>query len=402
MGILANKRIMVGVTGGIAAYKACEIVRRLREQGALVKVVMSKGACAFVSPLSFQALSGQPVHTDLLDLAAEAAMGHIELARWAEAILVAPASADHMAKLAAGLADELITTLILASPAPIFLAPAMNQQMYAQTGTQANVLRLQQRGFILLGPASGDQACGDIGPGRMLEPNALVARLNQHFSRNSMLLGKNVLITAGPTREAIDPVRYLSNYSSGKMGYALAQAAYEAGAHVHLVSGPVSLAAPEGVRLSQVESAAQMYAEVMANVAQQDIFIACAAVADYRPDVIAPQKLKKKEDTLVLHCRKNPDILQEVSQRSQRPFCVGFAAETESIEAHAMEKLQRKKLDMLCANDVSLSGLGFGSDKNALTVFYADGQRRVLPAMDKLSLAHELMQYIAQAMPRHA
>lgn len=394
---LQGKRILLGVTGGIAAYKSAELTRRLKDEGADVRVVMTKGAREFVTPLTFQAVSGNPVGTDLLDPAAEAAMGHIELARWADLVLIAPASADVIAKLAAGLADDLLTTLVLATAAPVLVAPAMNQQMYAHPATQANLATLKARGVLLLGPASGNQACGEVGPGRLLEPLELVAMVSAYFVPKA-LLGKKIVITAGPTREPIDPVRYLSNHSSGKMGYALAEAAVAAGAETVLVSGPVSLPVPPGVRRLSVESAAEMHAAVLAEIGNSSIFIGCAAVADYRLASVAPQKIKKTSDELELKLVKNPDILAEVSARPDRPFCVGFAAETEQVLTHAESKLQRKKLDMICANDVSQTGLGFGCDDNAVTVLMRAGsgvRQQALPAQNKRLLARALISLIA-------
>ena len=399
---LQGKRILLGVTGGIAAYKAAELVRRLKDEGADVRVVMTKGAREFVTPLTFQAVSGNPVGTNLLDPAAEAAMGHIELARWAELVLIAPASADVLAKMAAGLADDLLTTLVLATAAPVLVAPAMNQQMYAHPATQANLTTLKARGVLQLGPASGNQACGEVGPGRLLEPLELVSMVSAYFVPKS-LLGRKIVITAGPTREPIDPVRYLSNHSSGKMGYALAEAAAAAGGEVVLVSGPVSMATPPGVRRLNVDSAAEMHAAVMKEVADSAIFIGCAAVADYRLASVATQKIKKTSDALELKLVKNPDILAEVSALAQRPFCVGFAAETEQVLAHAESKLQRKKLDMICANDVSQAGLGFGCDDNAVTVLIraADSvHQQALPAQNKRLLARALIALIASEYDR--
>ncbi|MFZ5844712.1 MAG: bifunctional phosphopantothenoylcysteine decarboxylase/phosphopantothenate--cysteine ligase CoaBC [Pseudomonadota bacterium] len=401
---LHGKRILLGVTGGIAAYKAAELVRRLKDEGADVRVVMTKGAREFVTPLTFQAVSGNPVGTDLLDPAAEAAMGHIELARWAELVLIAPASADVLAKLAAGLADDLLTTLVLATAAPVLIAPAMNQQMYAHPATQANLATLKSRGVLQLGPASGNQACGEVGPGRLLEPLELVSMVSAYFVPKS-LLGRKIVITAGPTREPIDPVRYLSNHSSGKMGYALAEAAAAAGAEVVLVSGPVSIATPPGVRRLNVDSAAEMHAAVMREVADSAIFIGCAAVADYRLATVASQKIKKTSDELELKLVKNPDILAEVSALARRPFCVGFAAETEQVLAHAESKLQRKKLDMICANDVSQAGLGFGCDDNAVTVLIRQAgtiRQQALPAQNKRLLARALIALIADEYRQRA
>ncbi len=391
---LSGKRIVLGVTGGIAAYKACEIVRRLREQGAQVKVVMTRGAQAFVSPLSFQALSGLPVHTDLLDTQAEAAMGHIELARWAEVLLIAPASADHLAKLRGGIGDELLSTLVLATKAPVAVAPAMNQQMFAAAATQENLGVLAARGIHIWGPAAGDQACGDSGLGRMLEASQLVERLRVLLHPDRRLRGRKVVITAGPTREAIDPVRYISNHSSGKMGFALAQAAVAMGAEVTLVSGPVALSTPEYVTRIDVESAAQMQMAVDAALPATDIFIACAAVADYRPTTVATSKIKKTEACLSLSLQKNPDILTSVASRERRPFCVGFAAETHDVLPYARDKLQRKQLDMICANDVSQSGVGFGSDHNAVTLLTRDGGVVELTVQDKATLAHAILHNI--------
>ena len=400
MTALSGKRIVLGVTGGIAAYKACEIVRRLREQDAQVKVVMTRGAQAFVTPLSFQALSGVPVHTDLLDPMAEAAMGHIELARWADALLIAPASADHLAKLRAGIADELLSTLVLATAAPVIVAPAMNQQMFAHPATQDNLTALRQRGLQVWGPASGDQACGDVGPGRMLEAAQLVERLIAFLHPNKALAGKQVLITAGPTREAIDPVRYISNHSSGKMGFALAQAAVAMGARVTLVTGPVALPTPENVQRIDVESAAQMAAAVQQHLASpftsQQVFIACAAVADYRLTTVATKKIKKTADTMQLDLQKNPDILASVAAQASRPYCVGFAAETDQVVQYAQDKLQRKQLDMICANDVSDTSMGFGSDHNAVSLITRDGVVSHLPAQTKLALSFAILERVAQ------
>lgn len=371
------KRVLLGVSGGIAAYKSPDLVRRLRERGYEVRVVMTRGAANFITPLSLQAVSGQPVHTTLLDEQAEAAMGHIELARWADVVLVAPATADVIARLAHGLADDLLTTLCLATDAPIVLAPAMNGRMWAAAATRANVETLQSRNVRMLGPGSGDQACGEIGEGRMLEPAELAARLDAQVPMaggEQELAGLGVLITAGPTREAIDPVRYISNHSSGKMGYAVAAAARAAGASVILVSGPSDLLAPHGVERIRVESADEMRDAVLSRVEGCDIFIAAAAVADYRPAVRAEQKIKKKETSLEIALVRNVDILAEVAAGDHPPFTVGFAAETERLEAHAREKLARKGLDMIAANPVGGENIGFGVDTNALRVFWKDGE----------------------------
>jgi phosphopantothenoylcysteine decarboxylase / phosphopantothenate---cysteine ligase len=385
MPTLTNKRILLGISGGIAAYKSAELVRCLKKAGADVRVVMTAGAMEFITPLTLQALSGNPVHHTLLDPAAEAGMGHIELARWADAILVAPATADLIARLSAGMADDLLSTLVLASPSPLYLAPAMNQQMWAAETTQANLENLTH---------AGEQACGDVGPGRMLEPAAITTLLIQQF-QSGILDGQHVVITAGPTREALDPVRYISNHSSGKMGYALAQAAVEAGAQVTLISGPVNIAAPQRCRLVKITSALDMLAAAEAQMGKCDIFIASAAVADYRPAAIAEQKIKKAGDEIQLTLVKNPDIVATVANHPQRPFTVGFAAETRDVSAYAHDKLIRKHLDMIVANDVSQPGIGFNSDDNAVTLFWADGQQD-FEAMSKQALARELIQQIAR------
>ncbi len=391
-------RVLLGVSGGIAAYKSPDLVRRLRERGHEVRVVMTRAARDFITPLSLQAVSGQPVHTTLLDEQAEAAMGHIELARWADVVLIAPASADIMARLAHGLADDLLSTLCLATRAPIVVAPAMNQQMWAAAATQANVKTLRARGVRLLGPGAGDQACGEVGEGRMLEPAELAAALDGLVlvdTAGADLAGVCVLITAGPTREAIDPVRYISNHSSGKMGYALAAAARSAGASVILVSGPCDLPAPPGVERVLVESAAEMRDAVLSRADGCDIFIAAAAVSDYRPAERAEQKIKKKSESLAIALVRNADILAEVAARDHPPFTVGFAAETESLEAHARDKLVRKSLDMIAANPVGGPNLGFGADTNALRVFWNDGERDLGEA-SKTELAQRLVALIAE------
>lgn len=400
---LADKRILLGVTGGIAAYKSADLVRRLQDRGATVRVVMTAGAQEFVRPLTFQALSGNPVHTDLLDPAAEAAMGHIELAKWADVILIAPASASVMAKLAAGIADDLLTTLCLASKAPVVLAPAMNQAMWRHPATLANVQTLQSRGVALLGPDAGSQACGDVGPGRMLEPLAIVDGLVEFLAPEQLLAGKKVTITAGPTREALDPVRYLSNHSSGKMGFAIAAAAARAGAEVTLIAGPVRLATPAGVKRVDVVSTDDMLAAAEQAADDCDLFIAAAAVVDFRPAVVAAQKIKKEDgnDSDVLQLVKNPDIVATIAARSDnRPFVVGFAAETEKVTEHAESKLARKNLDMIVANDVSDPEGGFNSDRNAVIVIDRSGQQP-LPAALKTELAAELITLIAaRAFPK--
>ncbi len=390
-----GKRIVLGVTGGIAAYKSPDLVRRLVDQGAEVQVVMTAGARQFVTPMTFQAVSGRPVRSDLWDPAAEAAMGHIELARWADLILIAPATADFMAHLAHGLADDLLATVCLASAAPVAVAPAMNRQMWANEATQANVALLRSRGVHVLGPDSGSQACGETGEGRMVEPLALAAAAMALFPVQGPLSGKRVLLTAGPTRECIDPVRFITNRSSGKMGYAVAQAARELGAEVVLVSGPVNLCTPPGIRRVDVETAAQMHAAVQAEVATADIFIATAAVADYRPANPAGLKIKKVTDSLEVHMERTVDILLAVAQRSPRPFVVGFAAETNDVEMHARAKLERKNLDLIAANEVGDCKV-FDQDDNALVLLWRDGGRLELGAGSKALLARRLMAFIVE------
>jgi phosphopantothenoylcysteine decarboxylase / phosphopantothenate---cysteine ligase len=394
---MQGKRILLGVTGGIAAYKSPDLVRRLRERGAEVQVVMTEGAREFVTATTFQAVSGRAVRTDLWDSAAEAAMGHIELARWAELVLIAPATADFLARLATGRADDLLSTLCLATEAPIAVAPAMNRVMWANAATRANTATLQQRGIHIFGPAAGDQACGEIGEGRMLEPLELVDRVGFVQSGDGPLRGRRVLISAGPTRERIDPVRFISNRSSGKMGFAVAQAAREAGADVVLVSGPVSLPTPPGVRRVDVESAADMLAAVLREVdaGGTDIFISTAAVADYRPARPADQKIKKTSDTLDLCMERTSDVLATVSARPDRPFVVGFAAETESVEQNARLKLLKKNLDMIAANEVG-HDKAFDCEDNQLIVLWRNG-RHELGKASKLSLARELVALIAES-----
>ncbi len=392
---MQGKRILLGVTGGIAAYKSPDLVRRLRERGAEVQVVMTAGAREFVTATTFQAVSGRPVRTDLWDAAAEAAMGHIELARWAEVVLIAPATADFLARLAGGQADDLLTTLCLATEAPVAVAPAMNHIMWANAATQANVGTLRQRGIQIFGPGSGDQACGEVGEGRMLEPLELVERIAALPNATGPLLGRRVLISAGPTRERIDPVRFISNRSSGKMGFAVAQAAREAGAEVVLVSGPVSLPTPPGVRRVDVESAADMLAAVLKEVEGTDIFISTAAVADYRPARPADQKIKKTSDTLDLCMERTSDVLATVAARPDRPFVVGFAAETESVEQNARLKLLKKNLDMIAANEVG-HDKAFDCEDNALIVLWRN-KRHELGKASKLALARQLVALIAES-----
>ena len=390
-------RVLLGVTGGIAAYKSPDLVRRLIERGADVQVVMTAAAQRFVSPMTFQAVSGRPTRSDLWDDTAEAAMGHIELARWAQVVLIAPASADFLARLAGGRADDLLCTLCLATEAPILLAPAMNRVMWANKATQANVDTLIGRGIRFLGPGSGNQACGEVGAGRMWEPIQLAESLLAPPVNAGLLAGLNVLITAGPTRERLDPVRYLTNRSSGKMGFAVAQAAREAGAHVTVVAGPVQLQTPTGVTRINVESARDMYAAVHRQVGDADIFIAAAAVADFQPVSVARQKIKKQGGSVKLELEPAPDIIKSVADMAKRPFVVGFAAETNDVEDNARIKLKRKKLDMIAANEVG-DGIAFDCDDNALTVIWPGGKMEV-PRGPKIEVARALMALIAKRLP---
>lgn len=389
---LANKNILLGVTGGIAAYKTPDLVRKLTALGANVRVVLTGSATEFVSPLSLQAVSGNPVHQHLLDPAAEAAMGHIELAKWADILLIAPATANVLAKLAIGMADDLLTTLYLATTASVFIAPAMNQQMWKAPATLDNVERLARNGVNFIGPASGEQACGDLGAGRMMEPVEIAAIVSQAVNRRAVadLCGKHVLITAGPTREPLDPVRYISNHSSGKMGFAIAEAAAIAGAEVTLVAGPVSLQTPRGCERIDVTTADDMLDACEQFAHKADIFISTAAVADYKAISVAENKIKKSDNELTLTFTKNPDILATISRKDDRPFCVGFAAESQNVEQYARQKLTNKKLDMIAANDITADGLGFNSDNNALHVLWNGGDKK-LPATSKSELAHQLI-----------
>lgn len=398
---LSNKRIIVGITGGIAAYKAAELVRLLRRYGADVRVVMTQNAVEFITPLTLQALSGHPVHTTLLDTDAEAGMGHIELARWADALLIAPASANFIAQMAAGMGHELLSAICLATYAPVCVVPAMNTVMWENTATQDNILLLQQRKLEIFYPAEGEQACGEIGFGRMLEPEIITKKLINLF-HSGILDGKRILITAGPTREKIDPVRYLSNNSSGKMGFALANAAMQLGASVTLVTGPVSLPTPQRVKRINVESAVEMEQAVLniINAQVQDIFIANAAVSDYRPATILETKIKKKqhdvEETFTLQLVRNPDVLMSVAALKEcAPFLVGFAAETHNLMLHAKEKMQQKNLDMIIINDVSDTTIGFNSDNNAVTVLAREFSLD-FPVMSKQVLARKLISMIAK------
>jgi phosphopantothenoylcysteine decarboxylase/phosphopantothenate--cysteine ligase len=394
---LCNKRILLGITGGIAAYKAAELVRELRKAKAEVRVVMTTAAQEFITPLTLQALSGNPVHYSMLDPEAEAGMGHIELARWADIILVAPATADFIARLTHGMGNDLLTTLCLASEAPLAICPAMNQAMWRDEMTQANIQRLidlKGKKFHSFGPADGEQACGEFGPGRMLDPNLIAEELAKLFSSKS-LSGLDIVITAGPTREAIDPVRFISNHSSGKMGYALAEAARDAGARVTIISGPVRLTAPEKITVIQVESASEMLTESLEIQRNCDIFIAAAAVADYRPLQVAQQKIKKSGEQMQISLIKNPDIVATVAQLKDKPFVVGFAAETQDVAQYARGKLDSKNLNMIIANDVSNTKIGFNSDNNSVTVFWGENQQE-FPCMSKSALSNQLIELIAQ------
>ncbi|CBA34468.1 bifunctional phosphopantothenoylcysteine decarboxylase/phosphopantothenate--cysteine ligase CoaBC [Cronobacter turicensis] len=391
---LAGKKIVLGVSGGIAAYKTPELVRRLRERGAEVRVAMTEAAKAFITPLSLQAVSGYPVSDSLLDPAAEAAMGHIELGKWADLVILAPATADLIARVAAGMANDLVTTICLATPSPVAVVPAMNQQMYRNIATQQNIEQLASRGLRIWGPDSGSQACGDVGPGRMLDPLEIVELAANHFAPVNDLQHLNIMITAGPTRERLDPVRYITNDSSGKMGFAIAAAASARGARVTLVAGPVALATPPGVERIDVGSALEMEAAVQQRAQQQQIFIGCAAVADYRAETISSEKIKKQGDELTLKMVKNPDIVAGVAALSQnRPYVVGFAAETNNVEEYARQKRLRKNLDLICANDVSQAGHGFNSDTNALHLFWQEGEK-VLPLERKALLGQRLLDEI--------
>ena len=399
---LSGERVLLGVCGGIAAYKAAELVRRLREAGAEVRVVLTDGATHFVGAATFQALSGNPVRSSLWDAAAEAAMGHIELARWATRVVIAPATADMLAKLAHGHADDLLSTLCLATIAPLDVAPAMNNRMWLHPATQANLALLQTRGVSILGPADGEQACGEVGPGRLLEPDAIVAALAQTTAPPPQTLrGVRVLISAGPTFEDLDPVRYLGNRSSGKMGFALAAAATALGAQVTLVAGPTALVTPAGVRRIDVRRTNEMRDAVLGAL-PQDIYIGAAAVADYMPRHTADRKLKKSAAMLVLELVRTPDILAEVAAHMPRPrMVIGFAAETEELESHARGKLADKQIDLIAANRVGIEGGGFESDENALSVYWTGGEVQLGPT-SKTRLAHALLALIAQRLGHNA
>jgi phosphopantothenoylcysteine decarboxylase/phosphopantothenate--cysteine ligase len=396
--LLKDRKIILGITGGIAAYKAAELTRLLVKEGAKVRVVMTKAAQAFITPLTLQALSGEPVRSELFDPAHEAAMGHIELARWADLILIAPATANCLAKLAHGRADDLLSTLCLATQTRIAVAPAMNQQMWKSVAVEDNVRQLQHLNTLFLGPDSGSQACGDIGPGRMLEPAAILAHVKNEFAPR-LLKDKKILITAGPTREPIDPVRYLSNQSSGKMGFAIAAASAHAGAKVTIIAGPVSLKINKAVKRINVDTAENMHARVLENIDACDIFIATAAVSDYRPKTMETQKIKKDAEQMAITLVRNPDILSDVAKRNPKPFCVGFAAETQNLEHYARQKLVNKQLDMIVANPVD-NGRGFDQDDNTLHVFWKSGEK-IFPTAAKTELAKQLISLIAERSHGH-
>lgn len=403
MNLLRQKRILLGITGGIAAYKSAELIRRLQDQGADVRIIMTPAAMEFVKPLTYQALSSYPIHTDLLDPNAEAAMGHIELARWADVFIIAPATANTIAQIVHGEANDLLTTVVLASKAPLVITPAMNQAMWANAATQANIQTLRERNIHILGPDSGSQACGDVGEGRMLDVADIVEQLGALFN-NKQLAGKHVVITAGPTREAIDPVRYISNHSSGKMGYALAQAALEAGAAVTLISGPSRLTPPERANTLAVNTALQMHKAAIQACEDADIFIACAAVADYRPVDIADTKIKKNDDEMTIKLVKNPDILMDISHNNPALFTVGFAAETDDLIKHASSKLEKKKLNIIIANTVgSDTTTGFNADENAVEVLHKTNnavEQHSFAQCSKTTLAKQLITFIAETLPK--
>ena len=393
---LSGKNILLGITGGIAAYKCPDLVRHLKKAGAQVRVVLTESASHFVAPMTLQAVSGNAVSKELFDPTAELSMSHIELAKWADLVLIAPATANIIAKMANGIADDLLSTMCLATPAKIVIAPAMNQQMYKAAATQQNLATLESRNTLVLGPDEGFQACGDIGPGRMVEPTTIVESINNYFLANSELAGTTITVTAGPTIEELDPVRYISNYSSGKMGFAIAKAAAEMGATVNLISGPVNLTTPDNVNRINVKSAKQMYDEALVLAKKSAIFISCAAVADYRAETIAKNKIKKTDDSneLVIKLVKNPDIVASIARlKEHRPFVVGFAAETNDVKTYALKKLTTKNLDLICANDVSDHNIGFNSDQNALTLYWQNGEQ-TLPLSSKQQLAKQLLQAV--------
>ncbi|MCT8783769.1 bifunctional phosphopantothenoylcysteine decarboxylase/phosphopantothenate--cysteine ligase CoaBC [Glaesserella parasuis] len=395
--MLKDKKILIGITGGIAAYKTIELIRLLKTAGAEVRVAMTPAAEAFVTPLTLQAISGNAVSTSLLDPQAELAMGHIELAKWADLVVIAPATADFIARLRIGMGNDLLSTICLATASPILLAPAMNQQMYKRSIVQENLQSLTEQGVSIIGPNAGFQACGDIGKGRMSEPSEIFQAIEDHFTQSQDLADLSVVITAGPTREAIDPVRYISNHSSGKMGFAIAEAFAKRGAKVTLIAGPVNLATPQNVSRIDVISAQQMAEQAVSLVQKNAIFIGCAAVADYRVEQVAEQKIKKTgdNDELTLKLVKNPDIIATVAHLTQnRPFVVGFAAETQNVADYAKDKLQRKNLDLICANDVS-GGQVFGQDQNTLHLFWQNGEK-ILQLAEKGKLAEKLVDEIVE------
>jgi phosphopantothenoylcysteine decarboxylase/phosphopantothenate--cysteine ligase len=389
---LANRHILLGVTGGIAAYKAAELARLFVKAGAEVQVVMTASAQEFIGAMTFQAITGRETRSDLFDTTHEAAMGHIELARWADLVIVAPATANFISLMSQGRAGDLLSTLCLATTAPVAVAPAMNREMWADPATESNTKRLQEHGRLIWGPAAGEQACGDVGPGRMLEPAQIFDAAREMFSRGA-LANVRALVTAGPTHEAIDPVRFIGNQSSGKMGFAVAQALEEQGAEVTLVAGPSSLPTPPGVSRIDVESALEMHDAVMKRAGHCDLFVATAAVADYRPDTVATSKIKKSADSLDIRLVKNPDILADVAALENGPFTVGFAAETHDVAQYADEKRRRKEIDMIAANEVGAKRGGFNHDENALLVLWEGGQQE-LPMTGKLRLARQLVELI--------
>ncbi len=390
------KRVLLGISGGIAAYKSAELLRLFIKHDFHVRVVMTQAATQFMTPLTFQALSGHPVHTQLLDENQENAMGHINLARWADVFLIAPASANCIAKLSQGIADDLLSTLYLAVECPVYIAPAMNQAMWHKAVTQENIKRLMRHGVSSIGPETGNQACGDTGLGRMTEPEAIFKFINT-LDNSGLLQGKKILITAGPTREPLDPVRYITNRSSGKMGYAIAEQAQQLGAEVTLVSGPVQLAVTDNIKTLMVESAADMYATVMREIAGQDIMIAAAAVADYTPEEVQVEKIKKQGKHIQLHLQRTKDIVASVASLDNKPFIVGFAAETQDLEYYAKDKLQRKKLDMIAANWVGQAEGGFDSNHNSLNVYWHNG-KKILKMTEKTQLAKQLLTIIVERL----
>ena len=392
---LTNKRIILGVTGGIAAYKSAELVRRLQDQGAQVRVVMTPGAEEFVRPLTMQALSGHPVFTGLLDEKAEAGMGHIELAKWGDLLLIAPASADFIANMVHGRADSLLGAIYLATPALVSVAPAMNHEMWKHPATSDNIDTLRDRQVHVIGPDSGIQACGDIGPGRMVGPEIIVDQISEFF-KTGELQGIHVVITAGPTREALDPVRYVSNYSSGKMGYAIASAAIDAGALVTLISGPVNLIEPEGCKFLSVVSAEEMLSAVLEVSESAHIFIGAAAVSDYKIESVSEEKIKSNDETLTLTLRKSPDIIQSVAKKYEQLFVVGFAAESNNLEGYAKEKLEKKGLDAIIANDISRSDIGFNSDSNEVS-WIDKNSSLIFSKRSKTQLARDIIQQILKS-----